>query len=208
MTLNGLNMNTQEISPLALAGAAALVVDSAQAQSPDTLVSRLKGQDEEARGDAWQKAGPAGAAAVGSVSALWTDPDFEVARSSKRAVWNIVRYAGRPGAAKEAKAVEAALLPLLGNPAAAVRREAIWMLSEIGGNDVIGPIAKLLSDVEVRDDARCALERLPGNKSIRALRDAMKSEPEVFRYALAESLRKRGEKVEGYPSQKLVPAKS
>lgn len=201
-------MKTKEISPIVLAAAAAGSVQSAQAQSASDLVARLRSKDEEVRGDAWQTAGPAGAAAIPPVAALWTDADFEVARSARRAVWNIVRHAGRPGAPKEARAVEQALLPLLGHAEAAVRREAVWMLSEVGGNDSVEPLAKLLSDREVKDDARCALERLPGNKAIKALRDALKTAPEDFRYALAESLRKRGEKVQGYPSRKLVPTKS
>ncbi len=201
-------MTTKELSPLVMAGVAAGMAISSQAQSATDLVARLKSKDDDVRGDAWQQAGPAGAAAVGPVAALWTDADFEVARSAKRAVWNIVRHAGRPGAPKEARAVEQALLPLLGHAEAAVRREAVWMLSEVGGNDSVEPLAKLLSDREVKDDARCALERLPGNKAIKALRDALKTAPEDFRYALAESLRKRGEKVQGYPSRKLVPTKS
>jgi HEAT repeat protein len=203
-----MNMKTKEISPIVLAAAAAGSVHSAQAQSPWDLVARLKSQDQEVRGDAWQNAGPAGAAAIAPVATLWTDPDFEVARSAKRAVWNIVRHAGRPGATKEAKAVEAALVPLTGHVSAAVRREVIWMLSEIGGNDAVEALEILLNDRDVRDDARCALERIPGGKSVRVLQRALKSAPEEFRYALAESLRKRGEKVPGYPSQKLVPTKA
>ena len=200
-------MRTKDISPIVLASAAAGLATSAQAQSAADLVGRLKSKDDDVRGDAWQQAGPAGAAAVGPAAALWTDPDFEVARSAKRAVWNIVHYAGRPGAAKEAKAVEAALLPLVERPESAVRREAAWMLSEIGGNDSVEPLAKMLKDGEVRDDARCALERLPGSEPLAALRAALKTAPEDFRYAVAESLRKRGEKVEGYPSRKLAPTK-
>jgi HEAT repeat protein len=200
-------MNTKEISPLLLATAAAGSVHSAPAPSASDLVARLRSKDEAVRGDAWQQAGPAGAAAIPLVATLWTDPDFEVARSAKRAVWNIVRHAGRPGAAKEAKAVEAALVPLTGHVSPAVRREVVWMLSEIGGNEAVEALAILLNDRDVRDDARCALERIPGNQSIKVLRSALKTAPEDFRYALAESLRKRGEKVSGYPSQKLVPTK-
>ena len=201
-------MKTKDISPIVLAAAAAGSVHSAPAQSASDLVARLRSKDEEVRGDAWQQAGPAGADAIPLVATLWTDPDFEVARSAKRAVWNIVRHAGRPGAAKEAKAVEAALVPLTGHVSPAVRREVIWMLSEIGGNDAVEALEILLNDRDVRDDARCALERIPGGRSVRVLQRALKTAPEEFRYALAESLRKRGEKVQGYPSQKLVPTKA
>lgn len=139
--------------------------------------------------------------------AVMTDPDFETARSARRAVWQIVHYAGRPGAAKEAQAVEAELIPLLKHDAAMVRREVLWMLSEIGGPAAVTPMAALLSDQEVREDARGAIQRIPGAASIKALQAALDTAPEDFKFSLAEGLRKRGEKVAGYPSQKLVPTK-
>jgi HEAT repeat protein len=200
-------MKTREFT-LAAAGAATVLANAQSANAVGDLVARLRSKNDNVRGDAWQQAGPFGAAAVGPVSALWTDADFETARSAKRAAWNIVHYAGRPGADDEGRLVEAALLPLLARGEPVVRREAAWMLSEIGGDDSVAPLAALLNDLEVRDDARCALERLPGMKAVNALRTALGTVPEDFRYAVAESLRKRGETVAGYPSRKLVPTKS
>ena len=81
------------------------------------------------------------------------------------------------------------------------------MLSEIGTDDAIAPMAALLTDKEVREDARCALMRIPGSKTTKALKSAFASAPEDFKSALAESLRKLGEKVTGYPSLRLVPTK-
>jgi HEAT repeat protein len=123
-------------------------------------------------------------------------------------LYKIVRHAGRPGAKKETKAVEKELIPLLKSDAVTIRREVLWMLSEIGDDDAIAPMAALLTDKEVREDARCALMRLPGRKATAVLKSAFSSAPEEFKSALAESLRKRGEKVSGYPSQKLVPKRS
>jgi hypothetical protein len=82
------------------------------------------------------------------------------------------------------------------------------MLSEISGDDAVAPIATLLADPEVREDARCALMRLPARKSTAALKSAFATAPEEFKYALAESLRQRGEAVKGYPSQKRVPSRA
>ena len=66
-------------------------------------------------------------------------------------------------------------------------------------------MAALLTDKDVREDARCALTRLPAPGAVTALKSAFATAPEDFKYALAESLRQRGQKVEGYPSRKLVP---
>ena len=169
------------------------------------LVQRLRAGDRDTRGDAWQNAGPVGAPAVGPLSDLLTDPDFEVARSAKRALWQIVHHAGRPGAEAEARAVEQALLPLLEHFDAAVRREVLWMLSEIGSAAAVGAMARRLRDREARDDARMALQRIPGPEATQALQTALQTAPEEFRPPLAEALRKRGVKMRDYPSRKLVP---
>jgi HEAT repeat protein len=205
-------MSTNEIKPAVLFAGAATVIASAshaaEAVSVTELVSRIKSTDDKVRGPAWQGAGPVGAPAVKPLAAVMTDADFEVSRSAKRALYNIIRHAGRPGAKKEAQAVEKELIPLLQSSAVPVRREVLWMLSEIGGDDAIAPMAALLTDKEVREDARCSLMRLPGRKATAALKSAFGSAPEEFKSALAESLRARGEKVSGYPSQKLVPARA
>lgn len=204
-------MSTSKIKPtIALAAAAAAVGNVAYAGESiavDDLIARIKNTDDKVRGPAWQGAGPVGAPAVKPLAAVMTDPDFEISRSAKRGLYKIVRHAGRPGAKKEAQAVEKELIPLLQDSAVPVRREVLWMLSEIGGDDAVAPMAALLTDKEVREDARCALMRLPGRKTTAALKSAFGSAPEEFKSALAESLRARGEKVRGYPSQKLVPAR-
>jgi hypothetical protein len=82
------------------------------------------------------------------------------------------------------------------------------MLSENGGDGCIEAVSALLADAQVRDDARCALQRIPGDTSLAALKDALNTAPEPFRFAVAESLRKRGQTVAGYPTKKLVPALS
>jgi HEAT repeat protein len=204
-------MKTNEIKSAALvAGAAGVVATashSAEASSVAEFVARIKSTDDKVRGPAWQGAGPAGAPAVKPIAAVMTDTDFEISRSAKRALYKIVRHAGRPGAKKEAKAVQTELIPLLKSDAVPVRREVLWVLSEIGDDAAIAPMAALLTDKEVRDDARCALMRLPGRKATAALKSAFGSAPEEFKTALADSLRKCGEKVDGYPSQKLVPTR-
>lgn len=195
-------------SPLTAAGGAltatALAADAAVVAD---LVAKIKSTDDKVRGPAWQNAGPVGAPAVVPLGEVMTHADFEIARSARRAIERIVRHAGRPGADAERKAVAAELVKLLAHANPIVRRHAVWMLSEIGDDPAVEPMAALLNDAEVREDARCALERLPGRAATVALRQALATAPEQFKYALAHSLRVRGEQVDGYPSQKLVPTK-
>jgi hypothetical protein len=79
------------------------------------------------------------------------------------------------------------------------------MLSEIGSAAAVGAMARLLRDREARDDARMALQRIPGPEATQALQTALQTAREEFRPPLAEALRKRGVKVQGYPSRKLEP---
>ncbi|MFO1499745.1 MAG: HEAT repeat domain-containing protein [Verrucomicrobiota bacterium] len=193
-----------------LTAAAALAASSSSAQdllSLDEFITQMRAKDDKVRGPAWQNAGPQGAPAIGPLSSVMTDSDFEVARAAKRALWQIVHHAGRPGADKERKAAAHELLKLLKHASSLVRHEALWMLSEIGEKDAVAPIAALLANRESREDARAALERIPGQESIKALESALKSVPEEFKPAVAQSLRAKGVKVSGYPSQKLVPTR-
>ena len=202
-------MNTKTIpGAAAFLGAAAVTVETAADVLPvGDLIAKIKSPEDAVRGPAWQASGPVGASAVGPLAEVMSDAHFEIARSAKRAIEKIVRYAGRPGADAERKAVETELIKLLAHAQVNVRRHAVWMLSEIGDDAAVGPMAALLRDAEVREDARCALTRVPGAQATAALKQAMEGVPEEFKHALAESLRARGEKVSGYPSRKLVPTK-
>jgi HEAT repeat protein len=204
-------MTTHETEMTAAAAvtlASVSVTRAATAGELDEFIGRMKSADDKVRGPAWQGAGTLGAPAVRPLAGLMADANFEVARCAKRTLYLIVRHAGRPGASKEAQAVERELISVLKSGASAVQREVAWMLSEIGGNDAVAAIAVLLSDKEAREDARCALTRIPGRKAVGALKSAFAAAPEDFKFALAESLRQRGETVAGYPSQKLVPTRA
>ena len=150
-------------------------------------------------------------AAAGGIAALakgLADEDFEAARRAKRALWKIVYEAGRPGAGAERAAVVGALLPLLGkdNPAV-VRREALWLISETGGDEAVDAVAALVGEKEFREDAVMVLDHIPGAKSLAALKAAFGVVPEDFKMHVVQALRHRGEQVDGYPCRKLVPTR-
>ncbi|HUW18804.1 MAG TPA: HEAT repeat domain-containing protein [Sedimentisphaerales bacterium] len=180
----------------------------AQNKAVDELLTRIVQGSDEVRTEAWLSAGEIAAPAVKPLAALMTDKELEVGRAAKRGLWKIVRRAGRPGAGQEKKAVTAELTLLLGQEQPiAVRREVLWMLSEIGGDESVAPIAALMSNTELREHARMTLERIPGAKSLAALKTAMKNAPKDFKPNLAQSLRQRGVKVRGVGCVKLVPTK-
>ena len=173
----------------------------------DEMIARIRSSDAATREQGWQQAATKGAPAVAPLVALMADTNFEIARAARRGLARTVHHAGRPGAKADRLAVEAALVAVLPGAPLAVKRELVWMLSEIGGPPTIAALAALLSDPATREDARCALTRIPDKKATAALQTAFKTALEDFKFALAESLRQRGETVRGYPSRKLLPTK-
>jgi HEAT repeat protein len=201
---------TSKTAPLAAATATLMAgaVTAAETAPMGDFIEKIKSKDDKVRGPAWQGAAPYGAPAIKPLANVaLTETDFEVVRSAKRAMWKIVRHVSRPKADKERQAVEAELIPLIAQGEPNVRRDFVWMLSEIGGDDSVAPLAALLEDKDLREDARAALQRIPGAKSLNALKAALKTAPVDYRPAIAVSLRVRGETVKEYPSQKLVPTR-
>lgn len=195
---------------IGIAASAALAgeANAATETEIDKLIGKIKTGNDEERGEAWQGAWMYGAPAIKRLVALMTDEDFKVARAARRAVWKIARHSGRPGAENECEATVAALLPLLGGGQAVdVRREVMWMLSEIAGDETVDPVAALLTNNDLREDARMVLQRLPGNKSLRALEAGLSAAPQDFKINIAQSLRARGVRVPGLPCQKMVPSR-
>jgi len=191
-----------------VAGVMAQTADTALDQGVDELLAGIKSGSDKVRTEAWLGAGEVGAPAVKPLAKVMTDNDLEVARAAKRALWKIVRHTGRPRANKERRAVETELVELLGkDQPVAVRAEVLWMLSEIGARNSIKPLSRLLRNEELREDARMALERIPSKRALTTLKTAFENAPEDFKPNIAQSLRKRGEEVDGYPCKKLVPTK-
>lgn len=171
------------------------------------FIERIRSSDEAISGPAVANAFLQGAFPVQSLASLLTTEDFELARRARRALYVILRHATRPGAKKEARAVEESLLSILRDNRLTDRRQVLWMLSEIGHDASVAVVASFLYSPELREDARCALMRIPGKKSLAALRGALPRVDAEFRPALADALRKRGEIVTDYPSSSRVPSR-
>ncbi len=145
---------------------------------------------------------------VQSLAGLMQNENFETARTGKRGLWRIVHLIGRPGAEKEKKKVIYKLISLLkGNLTVNVKREILWMLSEIGGDESVKPVAEFLSNKDMQEDSRMVLERIPGEISLKALQAALRKAPKEFKLNIIQSLRKRGIAIKGFPCIKLKPKK-
>lgn len=178
-------------------------------KSKRTVIRDIKSEDDDVRAAACQRAGNLGASVVKPLAELTETKEPEVARAATRALWHIVRHCGRPGADDERRAVNKALIEILSEERhTQFTRDVLWMLSEIGDERCVKPIAALSSNEELREDACMALERIPGDASVDALREALNATPDAFKPCVAESLRRRGVNVTGVVSAKLTPNKS
>ncbi len=205
-----MSMNNSKKVFLAAAAAGVMsgVAGAARKKAVDELMAGIRDDNAKVRAEAWLSAGEVGAAAVKPLARVMSNKELEVARAAKRGLWKIVRHVGRPGAGNEKRAVVGKRVELLGDEQPVpVRREALWMLSEIGNRRSIKPIAALLSNRELREDARMVLQRIPSKGAVGALRAGLKAAPEDFKLNIAQSLRQRGVRVRGYPCVKLVPTK-
>ncbi|HNR98037.1 MAG TPA: hypothetical protein PKX48_01435 [Planctomycetota bacterium] len=145
---------------------------------------------------------------VKPLAAALAGADPDAARAAVRALRRLASAAGRPGADDDRAAVVWALTPYLAkDKPRELRREVLWLLADLAGGETVGAVAALLGEPELREDARMALERIPGEESLAALRAAFAGAPEDFKPNVAHSLRRRGVAVEGYPSARLVPVK-
>jgi hypothetical protein len=86
------------------------------------------------------------------------------------------------------------------------------MLSEIGGDEAVQAfrdIPEILENAELREDVRCAVQRIPTPFARDTLVEGLEAAPEDFKLAMAQACRARGVDVDQtrYPCQKLVPTK-
>jgi len=202
------NLNQATVAAFA-AGAIVSTAEAKKACCPTSaLIQDIKDPNDNVRTRAWLRAGEVGALAVRPLAQLMTNANLEVALAAKRGLWRMVYHAGRPGADVEKKPTIGELTRLLADSwPPVVRLEALWLLSELAGDESVDAIATLLSNRGFREDARMCLEHLPGQKSIEALQRALDTVPEDFKSNIAQSLRKRGVEVPGIPCVAKKPTK-
>ncbi len=174
----------------------------------EMLVEQIQNADDNVRAAARDNAGQVGAPAIAPLAKIACEGELEIARAANRAMLNIVYHAGRPDASDEAKAVSAELIKLVGpEPPLQFRRDVMWMLWQIAGPEAVQPVAALLSNPDLRDDARMCLEGLPASEAVAALQAGLKAAPDDFKPAMAHSLEKRGVATPGAADLRLVPTK-
>jgi len=157
------------------------------------LLNDIKSSDGKTRLKAQQTCGPVGASAISPLAELAVSTDKGVAKAARGAMETIAHYSARPGAGGEAKAVSAELLKVAQtNRPKQIRANALHLLGyTTNDGKTVEYIAELLLNNELWDEARMALERIPGNAATNALKNAAKNANEEMRPHLEQSLKNR-----------------
>jgi HEAT repeat protein len=174
------------------------------------FLEMIKSPDGNVRVEAQKSAGPMGAAAVAPLADLIASADKGTAKAAREALDTVAWYAARPSAAAHAVSVE--LLKVADSSRQGkVRVEALHLLGFTGDGRVVPGIVNVMmaakddqEQPQIREEARLALERIPGSASLNALKKAEQGAPADFRPNLEQSVYNRNltPKTEG-----LLPAR-
>ncbi|HLU48138.1 MAG TPA: HEAT repeat domain-containing protein, partial [Planctomycetota bacterium] len=137
-----------------------------------------------------------GAEAVALLADLIEGDARETSISARHALTALVHHAGRPGADAERGPVLRELVRLVKSERSEfVRREALWLIGQIGGDAEAETVGSCLDDSgrEIAQTARLVLERLPGKVAVRVLENAIVNAAAETRPDLIFSLGKKGD---------------
>lgn len=154
------------------------------------LISSLQSPEKR-----WQAA--AGAASVGpdaiaDLGRLMASDDPATAKAAGEALRKVVCAAAAPGSKDRAKAASGLEGLITSATPRQVRSDALLLMGQVGGDAQVPALIALLREPDVREDARMALERIPGKRATQALERELQQASPGYRPAIQQSLRARG----------------
>jgi hypothetical protein len=136
----------------------------------DSVMSALTSEDAATRKQAEDEAAAIGAPMVAPVCALMAEGTPMGVSTAEGVLFGIAGRASEPGNDSVRAAVLAALVSEAnGSESDRVRGYATRMLGLVGGDEAVAALVPLLEDPLTFEEARRALERMPGDAATRAL---------------------------------------
>lgn len=170
-------LNTNCITRIGSAAAFLTAASSVQAANNERIeqfLTDIKSENPDTRYDAVKRAGTVGARVVPQLGDLLDSENPGIAKSACEALRTHVHGAAKNWDRRKRANVMNALIRLLENsPSKKARVEALRHLSTIGDADAVPPVAELLTNKELQEEAAYCLERIPGEESTKALLDAL-----------------------------------
>ena len=153
------------------------------------FLSDLQSDNADTRFAAWRAAGDTSPGVIPELGKIASSSDPGVAKAGREALTSLTHTVGKDVNAPNRAGVVQGLLALAGDGnALPVRVHAVRLLSNIGGDDAVPGVAKLLSNAHLREEAVYALEQIPGEASIDAIVAACKTAPDDFKPRLLAAL--------------------
>ena len=166
---------------------------AAQAGELDTFLAQIADPSPHVRTEAWTSAHVVGAPAIAPLAELAEAGDPAVGHAALKAIETIAAHAGRPEAGAEREAAAQALAEAIqASSDDQVRRELLHCLGLVATHAETPLLGSLLLDPAVGEDARIALERMPGTPATRALVAGLQAASPDVQIRLAAALGHRG----------------
>lgn len=164
---------------------------AAPAQDVGALIAQIQSEDTAQRMAAVDAIVRVGAPAIAPLFGLLEGENRDADVAARTAIERIVYGASAPTAANRAD-VASALAQVAREPGRpGVRRHALRMVSFVGRDEVVPVLAALLREPDVREMARWALVRIPGEAAAQALADALPAASGQFKAGLINALAAR-----------------
>lgn len=156
----------------------------------EKFVARIQQKDPAIRLEAVLQATRVGAPAIAPLGRIIAGDDPGAAKAAGEALKRIAHHAARPDASVEKKAVAGELVRLITKDhPRATRLEALNLLGYVSGSEDVLAIAKQLTDRDVAEAARMALESIPDPAAASALQTALRTASDADRSGIQQSLR-------------------
>src|SRR3954453_21369120 len=130
-------------------------------------LAKIRSDNRDTRFDAWRAAGGESPDNLPELAKLAASSNPSVAKAAREAMTTMTHSVGKLDTDDTRKAVarELTAIGTSRNYALDVRAHALRLLSLVGGADAVTPVAKLLADPDIREEAIFCLERIPGKES-------------------------------------------
>jgi len=153
------------------------------------FLADIQSDSADARFSAWRQAGEVSPSVIPQLGKLAASASPGVAKAAREALTTMTHSVGKDPAAPNRAAVVKGLLEVAGGGfALPARVHALRLLSGIAGEDSVPAIARRIHDPDLREEAAYAIERIPGDASVKALMAAYKEANDDFKPRILAAL--------------------